>query len=523
MPPMTSQQFAASIKSKYPQYQSLGDDELVSRLLTKYPEYVPHVSDATAAIARSRLAAQGLTAGDVKAGRGVVTPDQIKFADPTTVNGGFLGGVGSTLKGAAQSGTAYQLYDALANQPALGTTATDVVMNSMGVPNLPAIARESYRRGESNQSRSDLYGQAATTAAMYGVGKAVPAVRSAIKGRTAPAPSIPHISDLPEVWTGPEPSGSMPVYGESIESPPSLARRAAELAAREVAGRTVGVKGSDLLVGRIAKPTTTTPQIGSMDLSQPAAYGDALVQPIRPRPVGPEFDPTNPQVQSGSGGPTMSVPYAVPPESVGPAPNFSNPGTDFPLRPSSPNPSAFPPPSEPMGSAPLRPVGDWNRPPSNAVYGDAPNQPINSAGAYLRNLMRTEPTGNSGMSTGPGTDPSLPVDPSSSGFVRAPQEILINAIDPNALMDIGQLRSQLSTELPGQQFDQALLDAQQKGLIDLHQHPTPSTLTPTQRAGYVLGPGRDLAAIERTDPVLARIMREAGNDRQPLYTAVGKR
>ena len=43
------QEFAASIKAKYPQYAEIPDDELVTRILDKHPVYRDRVSQPQAA------------------------------------------------------------------------------------------------------------------------------------------------------------------------------------------------------------------------------------------------------------------------------------------------------------------------------------------------------------------------------------------------------------------------------------------------------------------------------------------
>src|SRR5437660_8851263 len=59
---LTSQQFAAKVRAKYPDaYDSLSDDELTGRVLAKYPEYREQVN-APVRLDFSR--AQPLKAGD---------------------------------------------------------------------------------------------------------------------------------------------------------------------------------------------------------------------------------------------------------------------------------------------------------------------------------------------------------------------------------------------------------------------------------------------------------------------------
>src|SRR5262245_58625910 len=45
---MTTQEFAARTKAKYPQYASLDDNTLVQKILAKYPQYGSQINDAPA-------------------------------------------------------------------------------------------------------------------------------------------------------------------------------------------------------------------------------------------------------------------------------------------------------------------------------------------------------------------------------------------------------------------------------------------------------------------------------------------
>jgi hypothetical protein len=42
---LTSAEFASRIKSKYPVYADLTDDDLVERTLAKYPDFAPFIID----------------------------------------------------------------------------------------------------------------------------------------------------------------------------------------------------------------------------------------------------------------------------------------------------------------------------------------------------------------------------------------------------------------------------------------------------------------------------------------------
>ena len=45
MAKQTRAEFAAKIKSKYPQYESMDDNELVDKITTKYPQYLDQISE----------------------------------------------------------------------------------------------------------------------------------------------------------------------------------------------------------------------------------------------------------------------------------------------------------------------------------------------------------------------------------------------------------------------------------------------------------------------------------------------
>lgn len=112
--------------------------------------------------------------------------------------------------------------------------------------------------------------------------------------------AVPLPPELPEIWNGGEPSGSMPVHGESVTSSPTRISRVGEYAAREVASKlpVVGTHVGDLIKGSIATRRTSVPVVGEMDLSKPAAYGNAPTQPlIQPKTIGPEYDPRTPSGQ----------------------------------------------------------------------------------------------------------------------------------------------------------------------------------------------------------------------------------
>lgn len=135
--------------------------------------------------AKARLASRGLTPEDVKAGRGVTTPDQIKFDDPERVNGGYLGGLVGSLKPDVAETVANAIlpvggpmvvrsYRAATNLPQHpdAVDVTSAALKTAGLPDYAGISRESYHRGEANQSRADMYGAATPPVALAAAGAA---------------------------------------------------------------------------------------------------------------------------------------------------------------------------------------------------------------------------------------------------------------------------------------------------------------------------------------------------------------
>lgn len=168
---------------------------------------------ASSKVRTPTLEAMGLTSSDVKAGRGVVTPDMLQEQEPKEVNGGFWGGFGRSVNPinwvAAPVGEALRtegLVTPSSDRAKWFADQTPTLENlpnrllSSVVPHPIDTARESYRRGEANESRSDMYGEVAGAAATLGAAKVAPRVmeplefdpqnpnwfaRQAIRGRNA--------------------------------------------------------------------------------------------------------------------------------------------------------------------------------------------------------------------------------------------------------------------------------------------------------------------------------------------------
>lgn len=65
----TIQEFASRLKTKHPEYAGLSDDDLVTRVIEKFPQYREQVDMGAGYVARERLASRGLTPEAVKGGQ----------------------------------------------------------------------------------------------------------------------------------------------------------------------------------------------------------------------------------------------------------------------------------------------------------------------------------------------------------------------------------------------------------------------------------------------------------------------
>lgn len=130
--------------------------------------------------ANRSLASRGLTPQMVKAGLGETTPEQIQFAPPTQLNGGFGGGAAhginplnwlhldpvtkTALAASGQGDYPFQAYFRNIIERGAKPTGADAagaVLSEAGLPDPIGTAKESYRRGMANQSTADMYGNVA--------------------------------------------------------------------------------------------------------------------------------------------------------------------------------------------------------------------------------------------------------------------------------------------------------------------------------------------------------------------------
>lgn len=176
--------------SSDPEFQALPPSEKIRAIASLDPEFarldsteqakgLAQLFPSVASSANASLSKRGLTPEDVKAGRGVTSPDQISFAPPKQVNGGFLGGLTSNPIHALDAA-----LDSAQQMTVMGTREPNAgdALNVVGAPNLAATARESYRRGAANQSTSDMYGQATQAAAIAGASMGASRVAPMLRG-----------------------------------------------------------------------------------------------------------------------------------------------------------------------------------------------------------------------------------------------------------------------------------------------------------------------------------------------------
>jgi hypothetical protein len=107
---LTTDQFAESVKAKYPEYKNVDNATLAQKMIAKYPEYAnkvtptPSTSLPQQAVAAVSNYGKGVL-DNVKAGAQRVV-EGVKEAAPNGHGTGLVEGVGKILGGAAQAVTA---------------------------------------------------------------------------------------------------------------------------------------------------------------------------------------------------------------------------------------------------------------------------------------------------------------------------------------------------------------------------------------------------------------------------------
>lgn len=163
--------------------------------------------------ARQSLALRNLTPEDVKAGKGLTTPEQIQFNEPTTVNGGYIGGLVRSIKPDLVEIASNAVAPIIGPQMVRAVRAVRAVaplvehhapadiasaaLKVGGLPDYPAIASESYHRGEANQSRSDMYGEATLPVVAAAAGLAAKVLPKGAPMAAEPVPEPPSLIERP--------------------------------------------------------------------------------------------------------------------------------------------------------------------------------------------------------------------------------------------------------------------------------------------------------------------------------------
>jgi len=249
--------------------------------------------------ATARLAARGLTPAAVKAGAGVTTPDQITFQEPPSR---FLSGVGSAINplnlvrmdpvtktlialtghGDMPGQQGIRAAQARGETPGLSDLASGFLQEA-GLPDPIGTAKESYHRGEANQTRSDLYGGVAGAAALagltHGVTKALPAIAPGLRRA-----GVAQYADT----LAPDESANRPL-AESIASRLGDEGVTLQNPKKQIAG--VAQQHADAI--DTTTPILNRPQAARVGpiLSDIEAQRDALFNEVQrvPAPVDPEY------------------------------------------------------------------------------------------------------------------------------------------------------------------------------------------------------------------------------------------
>lgn len=160
--PMTSSEFAASIKAKYPQYKDMPDADLVSAMVTKYPQYKEQIQDGSSSLPDKY--------------RGVAPPDDTP--EPDTYWGGFMKSLkdqarkafleNPLMKGAAHpQGVGDVLSLLIPSEMAMGTgiggatrelagAGAEAAAGQKGLRKIPAMIKGMWQQTENPVYRSEI-------------------------------------------------------------------------------------------------------------------------------------------------------------------------------------------------------------------------------------------------------------------------------------------------------------------------------------------------------------------------------
>jgi hypothetical protein len=169
-PQMSSSEFAAKIKAKYPDYASIPDTELIAKMITKYPEYRDKVSFGApqqnySAMSPQQLASQAMSNSGITGNqRLAASAPQVNMQQQPTMAGAYANSVadnvshakniysafGQDVKDLATNPRAYVGgpisggIDALTTSPQQ-PSATEALAGAAGI-NAPAMAKAAQNR-----------------------------------------------------------------------------------------------------------------------------------------------------------------------------------------------------------------------------------------------------------------------------------------------------------------------------------------------------------------------------------------
>jgi hypothetical protein len=212
MPKLTTDQFAETIKVKYPEYAKVDNTTLAQKMIAKYPEYAAKIESAPSLPQQAATAVTNYGKGvldNVKAGAQRVV-EGVKEATPNGHGTGLVEGVGKILGGAAQAVTApitslaapvmkpvstaiNAAGNKLADTPLLQAFGRDTVSLPANVPTAPE--RVASTIGDYANAAGTIAGFAGAPAAKTSVQATLPKVKNAIDTIAKPLEASPQAAE----------------------------------------------------------------------------------------------------------------------------------------------------------------------------------------------------------------------------------------------------------------------------------------------------------------------------------------
>lgn len=274
---MAAQRVSAKVLQRMVASGDVTPDEVVAKTKSGEIEIVDDTMSVRDA-AKQRLAARGLTLEQIKANPdvGTANPSDLTLREPEVKDGGFVDNVIRAVNPLTPlRAAAHQMAEEvkfLKGDP--GEFSPEQALRpDLGIPDFAGIAKESYRRGEANESRAGMYGSAAgsaiAAAAAIAPGRIIrgaPAREAAAVGRYADAIATPETAEA-AARIAPE----MVRRGIVVRDPAASSVRAGG-AASEAA---VTATSADAVLGATPLPRGKNAQTRFAQRAQLAAQRDA--------------------------------------------------------------------------------------------------------------------------------------------------------------------------------------------------------------------------------------------------------